>query len=137
MSHMQSEMDKSVLQSIDGALLRLLAEIGFVATACGLWSHAELIFNGVRAVRPESEFPVISQALARMTVGDDLKAIALLRDTALQINPENELAQSFLCLALKRSGQEKEATPLIESIISKASDPRAIEIAKIVQEGQF
>jgi hypothetical protein len=137
MSEIQSKVDSSVLQSVDASLLRLLAEIGFVATACGLWSHAEAIFAGVRAVRPNSEFPVISQALARMTVGDDVKAIYLLRENALKINPDNALAKSFLCLALKRSGNAEEAHPLIESIIQQNKDSRAVEIARIVQEGAF
>ncbi len=134
-SPMNSNMPVS--QAVDGALLRLLAEIGFVATACGLWSHAEEVFNGVRAVRPNSEFPVISQALARMTVGDDRRAIELLKESALKINPDNSLAKSFLSLALKRSGQVNEAEDLIESIIHEHQDERSVEIAKIVREETF
>lgn len=130
-------LDMPASKAVDGALLRLLAEIGFVATACGLWSQAEEIFSGVRAVRPASEFPVISQALARMTVGDDRRAIELLRESALKINPGNNLAKSFLCLALKRSGKVDEAEPLIESIIAANQDPRAVEIARIVKEERF
>ena len=124
-------------QAIDGGLLRLLAEVGFVATASGLWGHAEAIFNGIRAVRPHSEFPVISQALARMTVGDDRRAIDLLKESALKINPKNPLARSFLGLALKRSGNVDEAKNILSSVILEHEDERAVEIAKIAMDESF
>ena len=67
-------------------------------------------------MRPLSEFPVIGQALARLTVGDDRRAIDLLQSAALKINPDNTLAQSYLGFALKRIGRQDEAKVILEKV---------------------
>jgi lipoprotein NlpI len=124
-------------QAMSGELLRMLAEIGFVSTSCGLWAHADAIFKGVQAVRPKSEFPFMSQAIARMTVGDDARAIDILKNHALKINPRNSMAQSFLGVALKRSGKDKEAKELFDMVLEENQDPKAVAMAKMGQSEDF
>lgn len=126
----ESSATSAVFDKIDPEMLRLLAEIGFVGTACGLWNHAEDIFNGIRAVRPKSEYPVVSQALARMSMGDFSRAIQLLNDVALKLNPNNPLAQSFLGIALKQSGMANEGNRVLEYVVSENKDQQAVEIAQ-------
>jgi thioredoxin-like negative regulator of GroEL len=123
---------QKIFDQIPSELLHLLAETGFVATMCGLWAHESDIFNGIRAVRPNNENPIVSQALARMMVGDFSNAATLLQDTALQMNPENAMAQSFLAMALKRSGRNNEAQQLIESIVKEDRDPHAVQLAQAI-----
>lgn len=118
-------------QAVDGAMLRMLSEIGFLATKCGLWPHAEVIFMGVEAVRPASEFPFMSHAIARMTVGDDATAINLLQNKALKINPQNSMARSFLGMALKRSGKTEEAHQHFDTVIAANDDAKATEMARM------
>lgn len=129
--------DRPASAAIDGALLRLLAEIGFVATACGLWRHAEDIFLGIRAVRPWNEFPVISHALARLSVGDDAYAVDLITQHALKINPDSALAQSYLGFALKRLGKKEEGDKWLQAVLDGNQDSTAVEIARTVLSESF
>jgi len=45
-------------------------EIRYVAVGRGLQSHAEDIFNGLAAARPESELPLVGLAVCKMNFGD-------------------------------------------------------------------
>lgn len=136
-SETSSMMNMPASQAIDGAMLRMLAEIGFVGMQCGLWPHAEAIFKGVQAVRPASEFPFMSHALARMTVGDDARAIDILQNQALKINPKNSMARSFLGVALRRSGKDKEAQEHFEAVLAANDDAKAMEMARMGQSEEF
>lgn len=129
--------ENPALKAVSADMLQTLGEVAFVATACGLWNHAEDIFNGIKAVRPWSELPVISQALARMSVFDDGRAIELLSNEALAINPDNEIAKAFLGMALKRCGFAQKAQETLEEVVENASDERAVEVAKTVMAEKF
>lgn len=131
MMNMNLMMNMPAAQAVDGAMLRMLSEIGFLATKCGLWPHAEVIFTGVEAVRPASEFPFMSHAIARMAVGDDITAIKLLEGKALKINPQNSMARSFLGMALKRSGKTEEAQQHFDAVITANDDAKATEMARM------
>lgn len=129
--------ENPAFKAISADMLQTLGEVAFVATSCGLWNHAEDIFNGIKAVRPWSELPVISQALARMSVFDDGRAIELLSNEALEINPNNQIARAFLGMALKRCGFTKKAQETLDAVVKDGSDSRAVEVAKAVIAEKF
>lgn len=129
--------ENPTLKALSADMLQTLGEVAFVATTCGLWNHAEDIFNGIKAVRPWSELPVISQALARMSVFDDGRAIELLSNEALTINPDNEIAKAFLGMALKRCGFAQKSKEVLDDVVNNGHDKRAVEIAKTVTAERF
>lgn len=64
------------LQSAD---IRLLTELGFVATAAGLHQQATIIFEGLRAMRPHRAFPYIGLATTLLNEGQPESAESVLR----------------------------------------------------------
>ena len=133
----EKSQENPTLKAISSEMLQTLGEIAYVATACGLWNHADEIFNGIKAVRPWSELPMISQALARMTVCDDGRAIEILSNEALKMNPDNQIAKTFLGMALKRCGFAQKAEKVLNEVIESNQDARAVEIAKTVAAEKF
>ena len=115
---------------IERKLLQLLMEAGNLASGYGYFPEAEIIFNGLRAVRPESEYPLIGLALAKMNARKNLEAIKVLADETLKVNPESDLAKSFLGLALKTSGLREESCTVLREVIAADRDKIAVNIAR-------
>ena len=108
--------------AVDTELVRILMDVGFVATGSGRHEQAKIIFKGLAAVRPESELPWIGLAVVLMNTGNPDEAALLLRDKGLQINPGSCLARSFLGLAHKLSGHGAEAERVLNSVVADCPD---------------
>ena len=117
---------------IPGRIVRLLMEIGYLAGANGMVDEAEQIFTALQVVRPESEYPLIGSAVTLMNSGRPGEAAKIIWDKALQLNPESDLAKSFLGLALKLSGMQGECRAILEEVIETDRDPQATEMAKSI-----
>ncbi|MDE6431770.1 MAG: hypothetical protein K2L13_00020 [Opitutales bacterium] len=116
-------------------LLQILLDVGFVAVGRGMQSSAENIFSGVFAVRPESELPVIGLAFAKMCFGDFTSASKLIIETALVLNPNSDLAKSFLGIISFYCGATKEASIILSDVLAKNKDETSVKIAQsIIQE---
>jgi hypothetical protein len=111
-------------------LIRLMMEIGYLATGNGFPTEAEAIFEGVRAVRPGSEVPIIGLAVSRMNAGHPLEAVSLLEEQALRLNPESELTRGFLGLALRLAGHTARSQSVLEELAAKATNPIAGGMAR-------
>ena len=99
--------------------VKLLTEIGFMAAAHCRVKEATTIFEGLQAMRPDSEYPAIGLAVAQLSGKHFDQAIKLLRENALAKNPDSADAKSFLGLALKMAGRTSESeTPLKEAVAS-------------------
>lgn len=92
--------------------------------------ESEEIFNAIHAIRPESELPLIGLAVTKMNKNQAGEAARVLWDKALKINPESDLAKSFLGLALKLSGMNNESRTVLEEVLQSGQDPQATDIAK-------
>jgi tetratricopeptide (TPR) repeat protein len=118
--------------SIPSNLLQILTEVGYMAAGCGWRQQAESIFNGIIAVRPESEFPWISYAIAKISVGQLSEAFEMLTKRALVLNPRNDLAKAFLGLILSRVGSHKISEHFLHQVVDENQTPEAVQLAKEV-----
>ena len=117
---------------IDSELVRLLMRIGYAAAWNGLHKEAIAIFDGVGAVRPESEVPVIGAAVVAMLSGHDDVAVKTLEEGALSLNPESALARAHLGVALRLRGDEEEGTAVLREVAAQTADSDAAQMASNV-----
>jgi Flp pilus assembly protein TadD len=111
--------------------VRALADLGFIALSRGLDTHAEAIFAGVSAARPEQEVGAIGSALVLMLRGDVEGAIAALR----KLGPGDHV-QAFLGLALARQGMNDEARDILSDVARHAPDSPIGELARGILAAQ-
>ena len=114
---------------VETSLIKLLMELGYVATGQGLHTEAEVIFTGVRAARPKSEYPLIGLAITKMNAGEYEEAIRLLEE-ARELNPSNWLSASFLGLAFKLKGEQAKSRAILEEVLQNAQQKEAINMAQ-------
>jgi Flp pilus assembly protein TadD len=119
---------------VDTKLVQLLMEIGHIAGGHGYFDEARIIFEGIKAVRPESEYPLIGQAITQLNMGNYAEAARILGEEALGKNPENDLAASLLGLVLKISGLTSESERLLNHIVELDRDQTAVNMAKSILE---
>ena len=115
---------------IDAGSLQLLMEVGFLAGGYGYLGEAEIIFDGLKAVRPQNESPLIGLAFAKMNNNQMDEAIRILEEEALKVNPQSDLARSFLGLALKLSGRVEQCLPILREVVERNSDEAAVKVAR-------
>jgi hypothetical protein len=123
-------------ECIPSDLLQILAEAGYLAAGCGWQQRVETIFAGIIAVRPESEFPWIGYAIAKISMGQLSEAFEILTKRALVINPGSDLAKAFLGLILGRVGSHKISEHLLDQIVDANQTPEAVQLAKEILNKQ-
>lgn len=114
---------------IDSELVRLLMRVGYAAAWNGLHKEAVTIFDGVGAVRPESEVPVIGAAVVAMLSGHDDVAVKTLEEGALALNPESAQARAHLGVALRLRGDEEDGRLILEEVAAQTMDTDAAQMA--------
>lgn len=115
--------------SIQSELVRLLMRIGYAAAWQGLHKEAVAIFEGVGAVRPESEVPIIGASVVAMIAGNHDVAVQALKEGALDLNPASALARIHLGVALRLRGDEEEGLTLLREVSAGSDDPEAAALA--------
>jgi hypothetical protein len=126
----EGEPATSQFECIPSDLLQILMEAGYMAAGCGWQRHAESIFAGVIAVRPRSEFPWIGFAIARIVMGQLSDAFEILTKQALMLNPQNDLAKTFLGLILSRTGSHTLSERLLGQVINESQTSEAVQLAR-------
>ena len=119
---------------IDTKLVQLLMEVGYLAGGHGFFDESIKIFEGIYAVRPESEYPLIGMAVTRMNARKYEEAVKILWGKALKVNPESDLAKSFLGLALKMAGLTSESQTLLREVVEANRCEEAVSMAKNLLE---
>jgi tetratricopeptide (TPR) repeat protein len=114
---------------IDSELVRLLMRLGYLAAWNGLYKEAIAVFDGVRAVRPESEVPIIAGAVVALLSGHPDVAVKSLKEGALVLNPGSDLARAHLGCALRLQGREEEGMAMLQEIASDSDQPEARAMA--------
>ncbi len=114
----------------DKAAWSLLLDAGYLAMSVGLLESATKIFQGLAIYRPTSEHPIIGLALTLIRRRRLPEAMDQLRNIALKLNPESQIAQAVLGLALKIGGNRAEAETLFRQIVQANRDPEAVKFAQ-------
>ena len=115
---------------IETRLIQRLMEAGYLAGGYGYFNESMRIFEGIKAVRPDSELPLIGMAVSAMNAGKNHEAIKILWEQALKLNPDSDLAKSFLGLALKLSGLNAESQIMLKEVINGGKNEAAIKLAQ-------
>jgi hypothetical protein len=119
---------------VDSKSLQLLMELGFLAGGYGYMHEAEVIFEGLKAIRPENESPLIGLAFARMNNNQMEDSIRILETEALRVNPNSDLARAFLGFALKLTGRVEQSHVLLKQVVERNRDQAAVNMAKGILE---
>ncbi|MEI6413241.1 MAG: tetratricopeptide repeat protein [Pseudomonadota bacterium] len=119
---------------ISSEWVRRIGEVGFLAAGHGQVEAAHRIFDGLVAIRPDSEYPWIGKAIAELQVGRETEALRLLRDEAIKRNPHSPEAQVFVGLALKRAGRGSEAEATLQAVSKAHPEQAAGQMAKAFLE---
>jgi hypothetical protein len=115
--------------TVDSQSIRTLMEVGIAAAGAGLYRQALQIFEGVEAMRPDSEGPAIGVALIHLNSNSHDEAAKILRENALVKNPASLEAKMFLGLALKMGGRAAECDSIIKEL-NASGDAKAQSFAK-------
>ena len=108
--------------------VHLLADIGIMASTCGMSKRAFAIYNGIEAIRPKCVFPDIGLALEFINRKDYQKALDILEKKALKKNPNDPFIQALVGMILMFDGQSANSETLLKKL-EKNSDVNASTMA--------
>ncbi|OHE73753.1 MAG: hypothetical protein A2007_02025 [Verrucomicrobia bacterium GWC2_42_7] len=115
-------------------LLQLLMQVGYVATGCSMAFKAKDIFEGLQAVRPNSEEVTIATAISMFFSLGKFKEPAEMLIKLINKNPSNDLAKSFLALMFKAGNLIKESETIANEVIKNNTNKEAVALAKSILE---
>ena len=119
--------------SSEKALDKLMGMIGFIAADADMIPQAEMIFSYLCSKKKQNEYPLMGMAYVKLMAGLPEVALSLLRDKALVLNPENELAKAFLAVAYTALKEKQEACALTHEILANNRDQIAMALATHVE----
>jgi Flp pilus assembly protein TadD len=120
---------------IDSDLLKLLMEMGFLATNNGRLREATTIFKGLTRARPQSVYPKIGLGCVAMGSGQFTQAVEILRNAPAQVPGERDLCQGFLGMALKLGGFQDECRTVLTQLQAEGQNEVAVRMAgKLLEE---
>ena len=114
---------------IDDKLLKILADIGFMASGVGLARNAFAIFTGIEKARPDSPMPSIGFAMEFMNRKRHQEAIDILQKEGLSKDPDNATVKAFIGMGLMLEGRNKESEEMLTPL-QECNDPEAAVMAK-------
>jgi hypothetical protein len=117
--------------------LQLLMEIGYVACGQGKPSQAKIIFNGIGAVRPNSELPIIGLAMALINLGKLTAAGDVLMRKARPLNPKNRIINVLMAMIFRMSGEFGPSDELLDEVIQENDDLEAANFAAQLKKEDF
>lgn len=114
---------------ISNDTLKVLADVGFMASGTGLPKHAFGIFNGIEVARPDSPISTIGFAMEFMNRKRHNEAIQLLQTEGLAKYPKDPTVKAFLGMALMFAGRNSECEQCLQDIVG-CNDEQASTMAK-------
>ncbi|MDR2677569.1 MAG: hypothetical protein LBB26_03335 [Puniceicoccales bacterium] len=122
---------------VPSKILQLLMQVGYVACGCGTPSLAKVIFEGIAAVRPNSELPLIGLAFVYIHMGKLTVACDILVNQATPINPNNQIIKAMAAMIFRISGEFTASDALLDEVIANGTDPQAVEFARQLKGEDF
>lgn len=118
---------------IDSELIRLLMRTGYMAAWKGFHKEAVTIFNGVAAMRPNSEAPLVGAAVVAMLASNYEVAHKAL-EQALEMNPDSAMTRAHLGIIQRLNNLEDEGMETLKSVAAQTEDSDAAALASNVLE---
>lgn len=119
----------------DDDLVKLIAELAFVAGDHCLTTQTASLVGALEVLRPGSERPHLIQALALLGQGDAAGAERVLRQQALATKPDSAMALAYLGLALHQQGRMAERDRTLHmALASDDKDEDAVRLARSLLE---
>jgi len=106
--------------SMEQSQLALLMEAGYIYLGMQRFKEAKEVFEGVAALKPDSEIPLVALAGVSFCQGKLHEAIKVYK-RALKLSPESIYAKAYLGEALFFSGEKSEAVKLLKEVDLKDS----------------
>lgn len=128
-----SDIDAAKL-GITKEMLSLLYDIGVLALVRSFFVEAADIFEGYKAVKPQSELARMGMGLTAMAIPNYEVAAHIFKDEVLKINPKNDIARAYLGMAQKEMGKEDDARKTLQQVIDSNQEESAVVLAKAVLE---
>lgn len=107
----------------DSADIRLLTEIGFLASALGDVRHAEPIFSALLLLRPDKAFAHVGLATALMNARRPGDAASRLASARIPSGADADLVQAMHGLALQLDGQVSQSQRVLQGVADQADGP--------------
>lgn len=101
--------------------IRLLAEIGFIASNQGNVPHAKAIFEALLLVRPDKAMAYVGQGWALIKAGKFADASSFLAAANLPEGVESDTVEALLGLALQLEGRVCESTRILHAVVDRGS----------------
>jgi len=113
--------------------LRLISDIGFMATSNGLSTQAKSIFDAVELLRPDSVLPDIGKALNYLNLNQFQNALDVLEKKALKKEPDDPTVNAFIGMALMLMGRNNESEGFLKPVLNQ-DDKVAANLASTLLE---
>jgi len=117
---------------MDKGHLATMMEAGYIYLGMRRYDKAKELFDGLCALSPKSEIPIVALGNVEFCEGNIAKAITHYKK-ALKLDPESDFAKVYMGEALLFLGKRDVAMPFIEDVAS-LSDGGAGEFANALLE---
>jgi predicted Zn-dependent protease len=102
--------------------IRLLTQVGFIASARADVQRAERIFGALLCVRPDRAFAPVGIATALLNAGRAGDAAQRLANAQPAAGEEADMVQAFLGLALQLDGRAGEAMRVLHPVAARGDN---------------
>ncbi|MCK5917809.1 MAG: tetratricopeptide repeat protein [Cocleimonas sp.] len=106
---------------IDGDVIQLLSQIGYLACLKGDVANGQMIMDSVEMNSDSHPSAMIGVAISRIYAGQYTEAVSTLKNKVLNVEPDNMTAKTFLGIALSESGESEEALELFKDIVANGN----------------
>lgn len=100
--------------------VRLLTQIGFIASARADVPRAQLIFDAVLHARPERSMGYLGIAIAQLNAGLSHEAVNTLQKAAMPPGEEADMIGAFLGLALQMDARTSDSIRMLRQVADGA-----------------
>ena len=119
---------------ISSDIVRLIHKVGFYAAEEGDLAYAIRIFEGMRAVRPDSVYPHIGFAITLMLTGRGEEAFAMLNKIKDDHPDEKDEIGAMMGFSLKFSNQDDAADKVFQALLKESQSGEWKDVAKTFLE---
>ncbi|PIR25472.1 MAG: hypothetical protein COV43_05340 [Deltaproteobacteria bacterium CG11_big_fil_rev_8_21_14_0_20_42_23] len=119
--------------SLDRKYLLVMMEAGYVYLGMQRFEEATKVFEGIAALAPDSEVPIVALGGVSFCKGDFKDSIRHYKK-ALKIDPDSLFAKVYLGEALFFSGEKEKAMNFLQEVLKADHDGAAGNFAKALLE---